>query len=125
MLHIPILIYAIALTLHMSDAMMIQKERDTMSSVNMSIRVDSELKAQAEQVLSQLGMNMTGTINMFLQQIVRDRAVPLSLSLSSEQSLYADLLRAKTERAQGVEYLSASQVLSEMEQAIEKGASDA
>lgn len=96
-----------------------------MSSVNMSIRIDSELKAQAEQVLSQLGMNMTGTINMFLQQIVRDRAVPLSLSLSSEQSLYADLLRAKTERTQGVEYLSANQLLSEMEQAIEKGASNA
>ena len=44
-----------------------------MASINMSIRTDSELKAQAEQVLSQLGMNMTGTINMFLQQIVRDR----------------------------------------------------
>ena len=41
-----------------------------MASINMSIRTDSELKAQAEQVLSQLGMNMTGTINMFLQQIV-------------------------------------------------------
>ena len=36
-----------------------------MSSINMSIRTDSELKAQAEQVLSQLGMNMTGAINMF------------------------------------------------------------
>ena len=50
-----------------------------MASINMSIRTDSELKAQAEKVLSQLGMNMTGTINMFLQQIVRDQAVPLSL----------------------------------------------
>ena len=55
-----------------------------MASINMSIRTDSELKAQAEQVLSQLGMNMTGTINMFLQQIVRDRAVPLSLSIRLE-----------------------------------------
>lgn len=94
-----------------------------MPSVNMSIRTDSELKAQAEQVLSQLGMNMTGTINMFLQQIVRDRAVPLSLSLSSEQSLYADLLRAKTELAQGVEYLSADQVLADIDDAIERGGS--
>ena len=73
-----------------------------MASISMSIRIDSELKSQAEQVLSQLGMSMTGTINMFLQQIVRDRAVPLSLSLSSEQSLYADLLRAKVDREQGV-----------------------
>ena len=90
-----------------------------MASINMSIRTDSELKAQAEQVLSQLGMNMTGTINMFLQQIVRDRAVPLSLSLSSEQSLYADLLRAKVERDSVAEYLSADEFLTRMDRAIE------
>lgn len=90
-----------------------------MASINMSIRTDSELKAQAEQVLSQLGMNMTSTINMFLQQIVRDRAVPLSLSLSSEQSLYADLLRAKVERDSGAEYLSADEFLTRMDRAIE------
>ena len=89
-----------------------------MSSINMSIRTDSELKAQAEQVLSQLGMNMTGAINMFLRQIVRDRAVPLSLSLSSEQSLYADLLRAKAEREQGIEGISASQLLEDMDRII-------
>ena len=89
-----------------------------MSSINMSIRTDSELKAQAEQVLSQLGMNMTGAINMFLRQIVRDRAVPLSLSLSSEQSLYADLLRAKAEREQDIEGISASQLLEDMDRII-------
>ena len=89
-----------------------------MSSINMSIRTDSELKAQAELVLSQLGMNMTGAINMFLRQIVRDRAVPLSLSLSSEQSLYADLLRAKAEREQGIEGISASQLLEDMDRII-------
>ena len=89
-----------------------------MSSINMSIRTDSELKVQAEQVLSQLGMNMTGAINMFLRQIVRDRAVPLSLALSSEQSLYADLLRAKAEREQGIEGISASQLLEDMDRII-------
>ena len=89
-----------------------------MASVNVSIRMDSELKAQAEQVLSQLGMNMTGTINMFLQQIVRDRAVPLSLSLSSEQSLYADLLRARTDRAQDLQGRNAKDMLSEIDQII-------
>ncbi len=92
-----------------------------MASINMSIRTDSEQKAQAEQVLSQHDMNMTDTINMFLQQIVRDRAVPLSLSLSSEQSLYADVLRAKTERDRGTESVSADAVLSKIDQAIDRG----
>ncbi len=89
-----------------------------MSSVNMSIRTDSELKAQAEEVLSKLGMTMNGAINMFLNQIVRDRAVPLSLSLSSEKSLYADLLKARIDRANGAEYVPADVVLAEMEAAI-------
>lgn len=89
-----------------------------MASVNVSIRMDPDLKAQAEQVLAQLGMNMNGTINMFLQQIVRDRAVPLSLSLSSEQSLYADLLRARTERAQGLEGASVEKLLADMDRII-------
>ncbi|MBQ9810778.1 MAG: type II toxin-antitoxin system RelB/DinJ family antitoxin, partial [Spirochaetales bacterium] len=35
-----------------------------MPSVNMCIRIDSNLKKQAEDVLSQLGMTMSGTINM-------------------------------------------------------------
>lgn len=90
----------------------------SMASINMSIRTDSELKAQAEAVLAQLGMNMNGTINMFLHQIVRDKAVPLSLSLSSEQVVYADLLCAQTERAQGYVGRSAHDVLADMDQII-------
>ena len=91
-----------------------------MATINMSIRTDSELKKQAEDVLSKLGMTMNGTINMFLQQIVRDRAVPLSLSLSSEQSLYADLLNAQLERAQGIIGRPAGEVLSDLDIIIER-----
>ena len=89
-----------------------------MASVNMSIRTDSELKAQAEAILSQLGMTMNGTINMFLHQIVRDKAVPLSLSLTSEQGLYADLLAAQAERASGYTGRTATDVLADMDQII-------
>ena len=89
-----------------------------MASINMSIRTDSELKAQAESVLSQLGMNMNGTINMFLQQILRDKAVPLSLSLNAEQAVYSDLLYAQTERARGYVGANARDVLAEMDQMI-------
>ena len=91
-----------------------------MASINMSIRTDSELKSQAEQILSQLGMNMNGTINMFLQQIVRDKAVPLSLSLTSEQAVYADLLAAQTERAQGYQGRSAEALLADMDKLLQE-----
>ena len=54
-----------------------------MASTNMCIRTDSELKRKAEDVLSQLGLTMSGTINVFLQQIVREQAVPVNLSLKA------------------------------------------
>ena len=89
-----------------------------MSTINMSIRVDPELKAQAEYVLNQLGMTMNGTINMFLQQIVREKSVPLNLSLNAEQSLYADLLFAQSDRAKGFAGRSAQDALADMDSII-------
>lgn len=62
---------------------------------------------------------------MFLQQIVRDRSIPIFPSLSSEQSLCADLLRAKADRAQGAEYIPADDVLASMERVVEGVVADA
>ena len=90
-----------------------------MASINMSIRTDSELKAQAEDILSKLGMSMNGTINMFLQQIVRDKAVPLSLSLSTPESLYADLLLSRQEREKGYRGRTGREVLAEMDRILD------
>ena len=73
-----------------------------MSSVNMCIRIDSSLKKQAEEILSQLGMTMSGTINMFLTQVVREKAVPLNLSLSTQdRAALDDIIEARNERRNG------------------------
>ena len=95
-----------------------------MASVNMSIRTDSELKAQAGEILEQLGLNMNGTINMLLKQIVRDKAVPLSLSLSSEQSLYSELLQVRIRREKGEIGRSSEDVLADMRGIVEKAKSN-
>lgn len=91
-----------------------------MASTDMSIRVDSELKEQAEAILNQLGLTLTDSINMFLRQIVQDKAIPLSLPLSSERSLYVDLLNAKVNREQGVQGISAAEVLTKMDRVIDR-----
>ena len=88
----------------------------TMPSVNMCIRIDSELKNQAEDILSQLGMTMSGTINMFLTQIVREKAVPLNLSLSRQDRMALDdIIASRTERRNGFKGYDAEYVLREMD----------
>ena len=90
-----------------------------MPSVNMCIRIDSNLKKQAEDILSQLGMTMSGTINMFLTQIVREKSVPLNLSLTTQdRAALDDILEARNERRNGFKGYDADYVLSEMDDII-------
>ena len=90
-----------------------------MASINMCIRIDSSLKSQAEEILSQLGMTMSGTINMFLTQIVRERAVPLNLSLSTQdKAALNDILHAHKERATGFKGYDVNYVLNQMDEMI-------
>jgi len=51
-----------------------------MATVNMSIRMDTELKKQAEAMFSDMGLNMTTAINMFLRQVVRQRRIPFEIA---------------------------------------------
>ena len=86
-----------------------------MASTTISLRTDSELKFQAEAILNQLGLTLNGTFNMLLHQIVREKSVPLSLSLTSQNRLYADLLLAEQERNDGFKGFSSDDVLKDMD----------
>ena len=85
---------------------------------NWSTRLDSTLKMQAEEILTGVGLTMSGVFTMLLKQIVREKSVPLSLSLDSSNAVYADLLEAQTDRLNGYKGRSARDVLRDMEQAI-------
>jgi len=51
------------------------------SSTNVCIRVDTELKAQAESLFGELGLNLTTAFNIFLRQAVRERRIPFEITL--------------------------------------------
>ncbi len=44
--------------------------------INMSFRVDKELKRQADKLFKELGLNTSVALNMFLAQCVRNQALP-------------------------------------------------
>lgn len=51
-----------------------------MATVNMSIRMDTELKKQAEVMFADMGLNMTTALNMFLRQVVRQGKIPFEIA---------------------------------------------
>ena len=48
-----------------------------MSTTNITIRMNEELKKQAEELFSDLGLNMTTAFTMFAKQAVREQRIPL------------------------------------------------
>lgn len=49
------------------------------TTTNICIRVDTELKSQAETLFSELGMNLTTAVTVFLRQAVRESRIPFEI----------------------------------------------
>ena len=48
---------------------------------NMNIRMEKEVKEQAQQIFAQLGMDMTTAVNVFLRQAIRYNGFPFELRI--------------------------------------------
>jgi addiction module antitoxin, relB/dinJ family len=61
--------------------MLYTKEALYMATTNLNIRTDKEIKVQAEEIFSELGLNMTTAINMFLRTAIREHGIPFELKV--------------------------------------------
>lgn len=52
------------------------------NTTNISIRMDSDLKAQADALFNELGMNITTAFNIFVRQSLREGRIPFDISLN-------------------------------------------
>lgn len=53
---------------------------------NVSFRIDTELKNQADALFQTLGLNMTTAFNMFLRQSVREGRIPFEATINVPNS---------------------------------------
>ncbi|MCL1917823.1 MAG: type II toxin-antitoxin system RelB/DinJ family antitoxin [Peptococcaceae bacterium] len=50
-----------------------------MAQTNLTIRIDEEIKRDAEILFSRIGLNMSTAINIFFRQAIRAQAIPFEL----------------------------------------------
>jgi DNA-damage-inducible protein J len=62
-----------------------------MATTNITIRMDEELKKQAESLFAELGLNMTTAFTVFAKQAVREQKIPFTISreIPNKQTLEA------------------------------------
>ena len=51
-----------------------------MATTNLCIRIDTETKKQADELFSNLGMNISTAFNIFVKQALRVRGIPFAIT---------------------------------------------
>ena len=51
-----------------------------MNTTNINIRIDKDIKRDAELVFNNLGMNLTTAFNIFVRQVIREQAIPFKIT---------------------------------------------
>jgi DNA-damage-inducible protein J len=57
-----------------------------MSTTAISIRLDSDIKEQFDNLCKEFGISTSAAFNLFARAVVRERAIPFPISLSSKNS---------------------------------------
>ncbi|GHU91773.1 DNA-damage-inducible protein J [Clostridia bacterium] len=52
----------------------------TVNTSNVSFRIDTDIKNQADKLFSDLGLNMTTAFNIFIRQAVREGSIPFHVT---------------------------------------------
>ncbi len=50
-----------------------------MAKVSTNITIDSETKARAQELLADLGLDLSTAVNIFLRQMIRENALPFTI----------------------------------------------
>lgn len=90
-------------------------------TTNINIRMDKELKEQAESLFSELGMNMTTAFNIFLRQSVRQGKIPFEVSLNTPNAITISAMQEAEKISRNPitkRYSNFSELLTEVEDEI-------
>ena len=90
-----------------------------MAAVSTNIKIDPEIKVQAQELFAELGMNLSTAVNMFLRQAVRARGIPFRVSVDhipNEETREAiEEVRRMMNDPHGKTYHSFGEILAELD----------
>ena len=85
-----------------------------MSKTSMSIRLDSEVKEQAQQVFNDLGMDMTTAINIFLRQAIQYQGLPFDVKIDENRKLLQVVTDVEQNRNMSQSFESISDLMEDL-----------
>lgn len=94
------------------------KEVKRMSTVNVTVRMDEDLKKQADELFGDLGLSMTAAFTVFVRQAIREQRIPFAITrdIPNTDTLAAieEVRRMKEDPALGKTYSDVDSMMKEL-----------
>ena len=85
---------------------------------NVSIRMDDNLKKQAENLFNDLGMNLTTAFTIFVKQAIREQGIPFKITreISNSETISAinEMQQMKKNLSLGKAYTDVDKMMEEL-----------
>jgi len=96
-------------------------------TANINIRVNPQIKKEAEEVLDEIGLNLSDVFNLLINQIRLTHTIPFSLhdqeiSPVFYPQIWEGLKQAEEDRKNGVKGYTIDEVIASMDKIIEEAA---
>ena len=89
-------------------------------NANLNIRIEPEVKAQAEEILTSLGLTTSMAVNLFFKQIIMTQGIPFEVKLPEHpldvSKMTPEELDAELEKGLNSESRPAEEVFAELDQ---------
>ena len=92
-------------------------------TVSINIRMDKELKKQAEEIFGDFGMSMTTAFNVFVRQAIREQAIPFRIQREDEDKIYFNPHNMRVLQ-ESIDQLNKGQVVFKTMEELEEMAND-
>ncbi len=90
-----------------------------MESLTLNVRVDAKDKKSFEKFCSDVGMNVSTAVNMFIKAVLREQKIPFEVRANSfDENIYQKLKEAEQEINSTSKRYSSSEVLKGMNNII-------
>ena len=60
-----------------------------MANINITIRIDKQLKKEADNLFHELGMSFTTAVTIFAKQAIREQRIPFDITLHQDRAVGA------------------------------------
>lgn len=57
-----------------------------MAGINVTVRMDEDLKKQADALFDELGLSFSGAVNVFVRQALREDGLPFAITRAGKNS---------------------------------------